>query len=229
MHEMPMPGGWATRMMWTRMPGQTWAAAEASFLGMWIVMTVTMMLPSLAPTLRRLRQSVAGTGTARPALLTALVGAGYFFVWTLLGAALFPLGVVLAAIQMRQPALARVAPIAVGIVVLTAGLLQRTAWKARHLACCREERWPGVTSSDVASTAWRRGVQLGVHCCHSCAGPMAILLALGVMELRVMVVVAVAVTVERLAPAGERVARLTGTVAIAAGMLLIVRGVTLGR
>src|SRR5687768_15350564 len=43
---MPMPGGWVMSMAWMRMPGQTWLGAAASFLGMWIVMVVAMMLPS---------------------------------------------------------------------------------------------------------------------------------------------------------------------------------------
>jgi hypothetical protein len=37
MGEMPMPGGWTMLMAWMRMPGQTWPAAAASFLGMWVV------------------------------------------------------------------------------------------------------------------------------------------------------------------------------------------------
>src|SRR2546428_9607130 len=39
--------------------------------------------------------------------------------------------------------LARAVPIAVGVVVLLAGSVQLTAWKARHLACCREAPAPG--------------------------------------------------------------------------------------
>jgi hypothetical protein len=35
-------------MAWMRMPGQTWPGAAASFLGMWVVMMVAMMLPYLA-------------------------------------------------------------------------------------------------------------------------------------------------------------------------------------
>jgi Predicted metal-binding integral membrane protein (DUF2182) len=50
---MPMPGGWTMSMVWMRMPGQTWLGAATSFLGMWIVMMVAMMLPSLVPMLRR--------------------------------------------------------------------------------------------------------------------------------------------------------------------------------
>ncbi len=109
---MPMPGGWTMSMAWMRMPGQTWPRAAASFLGMWIVMMVAMMLPSLVPMLRRYRQAVGNahetgeTGQPRLGRLTALVGVGYFFVWTVFGMAAFPLGVALAAIEMRVPAVA---------------------------------------------------------------------------------------------------------------------------
>src|SRR5258705_9473310 len=129
MGEMPMPGGWTMSMAWMRMPGQTWPGAAASFLGMWLVMMVAMMLPSLVPMLLRYRQAVGRAGEARLGRLTALVGAGYFFVWIVFGMAAFPLGVALAAIEMQEPALARAVPIAVGVVGLIAGSLQLTAWK----------------------------------------------------------------------------------------------------
>ncbi len=108
---------------------------------------------------------------------------------------------------MQQPALARAVPIAVGVVVVIAGLLQLTAWKASHLACCREAPGPGRTLPADAGTAWRHGLRLGLHCTRCCVGLMAILLVMGVMDLRAMAFVAAAITVERLAPAGERVAR----------------------
>jgi len=57
---IPMPGGWTMSMAWTRMCGQTWPGVAASFLGMWVVMMVAMMLPSLVPMLWRYRQAVAG-------------------------------------------------------------------------------------------------------------------------------------------------------------------------
>jgi predicted metal-binding membrane protein len=50
---------------------------------------------------------------------------------------------------------------------------------------------------------------------------MAILLVVGVMDLRAMVIVGAAITVERLAPNGARVARRIGVVAVAAGLILI--------
>src|SRR5215467_5890936 len=59
---MLMPGGWTMSMAWMRMPGQTWPGAAASFAGMWILMMIAMMLPSLAPTLWRYRRAVGRTG-----------------------------------------------------------------------------------------------------------------------------------------------------------------------
>src|SRR6184192_3214782 len=135
--------------------------------------------------------------------------------------AAFPLGVALAAIEMRQPALAGAAPIAVGVVVLIAGALQFTAWKVRHLACCRAAPERGRLLPADAGTAWRYGLRLGVHCSCCCFGLMAILLVICVMDLRAMAIVAAAIAVERLAPGGERIARVTGAVAIGAGLFLI--------
>jgi predicted metal-binding membrane protein len=225
---MPMPGGWTMSMAWMRMPGQTWPGAAASFLGMWVVMMVAMMLPSLVPMLWRYRQAIARTGETRLGRLTARVGVGYFLVWTVFGMAAYPLGVALTTLEMQQPALARAVPIAVGVVVLIAGSLQLTAWKARHLACCREAPGRDRMLPADASTAWRHGLRLGLHCTHCCAGLMAIVLVIGVMDLRAMAVVAAAITVERLAPAGERVARAIGAVVVAAGLLLIARAAGLG-
>lgn len=216
---------------WAPMPGQTWLGAAASFLGMWVVMMIAMMLPSLVPMLGRYRLAIGPGGrNGEPGLgrLTVLVGGGYFFVWTVLGVALFPLGAVLAAVQTRQPALARAAPVTVGAVVLIAGCLQLTAWKARHLACCRGAPGSRHALPADAGTAWRHGLRLGLHCTYCCAGPTAVLLVIGVMDLSAMAVVAAAITAERLLPAGRRVAQATGAIAVVAGLFLMARAAGLG-
>lgn len=218
---MPMPGGWTMSMTWMRMPGQSWCGAAAAFLGMWVVMMVAMMLPSLAPMLWRCRQAIGRTGNARAGRLTAIVGVGYFAVWTMSGMAAFAAGAVLAAIEMRQPALARGVPIAVGGVALIAGALQFTPWKVRQLACCRNAPRHRRTLPADTGAAWRLGLRLGLDCNLCCAGPTAVLLVIGVMDLPAMAAVTAAITLERLAPGGERVARATGAIAIGAGLFLI--------
>jgi hypothetical protein len=86
MGEMPMPGGWTMSMAWMRMPGQTWgrqrgvlprhvghddggddAAVTGSNAGGY-------------------RQAVGRTGEMCLGPLTALVGVGYFVIWTVFGA-----------------------------------------------------------------------------------------------------------------------------------------------
>jgi len=76
--------------------------------------------------------------------------------------------------------------------------------------------------------AWTHGLRLGRDCGLSCAGAMASVLALGLMDMRAMAIATVAITAERLAPAGERVARAIGLGAIVAGAVLVARAVGLG-
>jgi predicted metal-binding membrane protein len=228
MGEMPMPGGWSMSMAWMRMPRQTWLGAGASFLGMWVVMMVAMMLPCLVPMLWRYRRAVETRGETPLAWLTFAVGAGYFFVWTVFGVVTFPVGVAVSELEMQLPALSRAVPMAVAVVVLIAGVFQFTAWKAHHLACCRDTPRYGFQLQADIGTAWRHGLQLGLDCCYCCAGLMMILLVIGVMDLRMMAVVTVAITAERLAPAGERVARGIGAVTSGAGLVMILRAAGLG-
>lgn len=225
---MPMPGDWTMSMAWMRMPGQSWSGVAMSFLGMWVVMMVAMMLPSLVPMLWRYRLAIgARTDAARAGALTALAGVGYFAVWTAFGVVTFPIGVALATLAMEWPVVARGVPIAIGIVVVTAGALQFSAWKARHLACCRGAGGHTRVLEARMGAAWRYGLRLGLHCTYCCAGLTVILLVIGVMDLRAMAVVAAAITLERLAPAGQRVARILGAVVVGAGLFLIAREIGL--
>jgi predicted metal-binding membrane protein len=188
---------------------------------MWTVMMMAMMLPALMPVLWRYQLAFGRVGANAADRMTALTGLGYVVVWVVLGAVIFPLGVALAALEMRAPMLARATPLAAGTIVLIAGLMQFTAWKARHLACCREALGDSLTAD--AGTALRHGLRFGLHCTASSAGLTAVLLALGLMDLRVMAIVTAAITAERLLPAGWQIARATGAIAIAAGLLMIAR------
>ena len=205
---MPMPGGWTMSMAWMRMPGQTWPGAAAGFLAMWAVMMVAMMLPSLMPVLLRHRRPVRVAG-------------GYYAVWISAGAAIYPLGIAVAACEMRWPAVARLVPLATGFAIAAAGIVQLTRWKTRALERCRDPACCAIGRRPGPRQAWRDGRSLGLHCTTCCAAPIAVLLVTGVMDLVAMVVIAVAITAERLAPWPRVVSRAFGVCALAVGAVLV--------
>ena len=125
MGEMPMPGGWTMSMAWMRMAGETWPRSAASFLGMWVVMMVAMMMPSLVPMLWRYRQAVDGTGeTLRLGLHCGQCCAGLIAILLVVGfmdlRAMAVVGTAIA-VERLAPTGERIAR-AIGAVVVGAGL-----------------------------------------------------------------------------------------------------------
>lgn len=228
MGAQPMPGGWTIPSAWMPMCGQTPLGFAASFLGMWLAMMAAMMLPSLTPALWRYREAIAGVRATRLGALSALAGLGYVSVWSVLGVGVFSIGRALAEVALREPALARAFPLAAGVVVLSAGALQFSAWKARHLAGCRSTPLRERIVPSNARTAWRYGLRLGVHCACSCAGLTAALLVTDVMDLCAMALLTVAITAERLAPDAESVTKVIGALAIGTGLALLARAAGVG-
>src|SRR3984893_3891904 len=150
---MAMPGRWIMSMAWMRIPGQGGRGAAATFTGMWVVMMVAMMLPSLVPMLSIYRRSIRPSGEAHLVVLTALAAAGDFSVWAVFGAVAYSIGLVTVAAEMSLPVLAKSVPIAIGVVLLLSGFIQFTAWKSRELTHCRNapNRRP---KSPNARSAW---------------------------------------------------------------------------
>jgi predicted metal-binding membrane protein len=205
------------------MPQQTWYGAAAGYLGMWMAMMVPMMLPSLIPMLSRYRRSVRGADGIHLHGLTALVGVGYFAIWAVLGTAAYAAGAGIMAIEMRWGSVAQWSPVAAGVVLLVAGGVQLTAWKAQQLALCRDGSGCGCPPASNALGAWRHGLSLGVRCSLCCGSLMLALLAIGMMNLVAMAVVTLAISAERLAPAPLRVARVVGVAIVVVGVLTIAR------
>lgn len=217
---MEMPGGWTMSMAWMRMPGQTWTAAAGTFIGMWMVMMIAMMLPAVVPVLRDYRRAVAGS---RGDGLTARVAAAYFLTWTAWGAVIFLAGIALASLAMQKSAVAQVVPAIASLALSVAGALQISRWKQRRLARCRHSSaYPDMAPD--AGSAWRLGFRLGLDCCACCAPLTAMLLVVGVMDLAAMAAATAAISLERLTPQGWRAARLSGILLVGAGLLVFVRG-----
>lgn len=205
------------------MPEQAWYGAAAGYLGVWMAMMVPMMLPSLIPMLSRYRRSVRGARGMHLHGLTALVGAGYFAIWAALGAVVYAASAGLMAVEMRWAAIAQWLPVAAGAVLLAAGGVQFTAWKARQLARCRDGSACGASRASDMRGAWRHGLRLGMRCSLCCGSLMAALLAIGMMNLVAMAAVTIAIAAERLAPAPVRVARAAGVAIAVVGVLTMAR------
>jgi len=208
---MDMPGGWSMSMAWMRMPGQSWPGAALTFLAMWAVMMIAMMLPALTPALRGF-----------PPATGARVAVAYFGIWMLSGLAIYPLGLAFAQITMRVATLSRMVPALAAAALMGAGFLQLSAWKQRQLDCCgslgRRQRIAG------AADAWRHGAALGLRCCACCAPLTAALLVVGVMDLGAMAAATAAIALERRAVRGARLARLSGVLLVGAGVLSLFDG-----
>jgi predicted metal-binding membrane protein len=170
---------------------------------MMVATMVAMMLPSVAPTLWRCHHHLRARHVPRAAALTMVFAAGYAIVWSAMGLSLFAMSVEVS-----------IAPWAVGAVILGAGVLQRSRWKAARLLRCRSACVPPCMIPANIATALRGGYTLGIDCVLSCAAPMAVLFVTGVMDARMMIVITAAITAERVAPGGVRLARLTGALAV---------------
>lgn len=212
--EMDMPGGWAMSMMWMRMHGQTWFASVISFLLMWLAMMVAMMMPSALPMFLKTRRQWASLFS---------MASGYFAVWLAAGVGIYALGMAFAAIAMWSDLFSRAVPLLSGASLIAAGAIQFTRWKMAHLLRCRSPFGCAISCPEN-ETSFRLGCKQGAACCVCCAAPMAIQLALGIMNPLAMIVVATAIAAEKLLPRPAIAARLAGTLAIfAGGMILLQR------
>jgi predicted metal-binding membrane protein len=186
-------------------------------------MMVAMMLPSITPTLWRHHRHLRATRTLRARQRTALFALGYASVWTTIGLALCAMNAELSRVGVSSAMNAPFAPSIVGAVIVCAGVLQCSRWKAKQLLRCRQAcTAPSAIRKNVMS-AFGDGCRLGLDCGLSCAAPMAVLFVAGLMDARMMVVITAAITAERIVPSGARVARLTGAIALIAGLVMGVR------
>ena len=220
---MDMPGGWAMSMMWMRMPGQTWTASASMFMLMWLAMMVAMMLPSALPMLLNFRQSLIGNKNRNFGTPMIFAASGYFFVWLLFGAAVYVLGMMFALAAMRLEWLSRMVPALSGAALMAAGAIQLTAWKMSGLRRCRTSGCTELPSGVALKAGWCHGLKQGGVCFVCCLAPMLALLALGAMNLTVMILIAATIATEKLVSNPEPFVRIFGIVALIAGALAIAR------
>lgn len=171
-------------------PG-TMGMAFPVFVAFWVAMMAAMMLPAIGPSAaamsRRVSRSLA-------------FGVGFLIPWAAYGAAAFLAFVGAERLAEASPGAARWLGVSIFAV---AGAYQLSPWKMRAVRHCR-------AGHHEASGGLVDGMRDGAVCVGCCWALMAILVAMGAMNIAVMAALAVVIFAEKILPAPRLVAALAG-------------------
>jgi len=209
--------GMAVTAQWTR------SDVFLTFV-MWTVMMIGMMAPSVTPVLLLAANAPRSERHVIPPVL--LFGAGYLLVWVGFSAIATITQWLLHAGALLSPAMAASSPRIAGAILIGAGLYQLTPLKNMCLTHCRSpidflmSHWRGGRAGPI-----RMGLHHGLHCLGCCWALMAVLFAVGVMNLLWVAGLALFVLVEKMMPAPVHVSRMAGAALLIAGAIKMVTNV----
>jgi predicted metal-binding membrane protein len=193
------------------------AMSFVAFIVAWVAMMTAMMFPAVLPVVR-LYSRAAASGQAAP--IVFFVG-GYIALWSAVGIpAYFAWSRLNEPLMDGSPWAGRVA----GAVAVAAGLYQLTPLKTVCLRHCRSPLSFFLRHGrhlDRPTGAIVAGGRHGLFCLGCCWMLMALLIALGTMQLAWMLVLAVLIFLEKAAPLGEQLARVTGVSLLVLGVALL--------
>lgn len=201
----------------------TMGMALVPFLVMWVAMMVAMMFPSVAPVaILWSRTIVRRSEGARRATRLASFVAGYAVAWALGG---IPAYLACLLFERWLSAAPATAGWLGGAVFITAGAYQLTPLKDLCLRHCRTplgllSHYTGMRGPAVD---FRIGLHHGLYCFACCAGLMAILVVVGVMNLAAMVALTAVVFAEKVLSVGPSIARVTGVAFLLAALATVAR------
>jgi predicted metal-binding membrane protein len=184
-----------------------------------------MMTPSVTPmVLIYARVMHSSSPPARGLGPAVWFAAGYFLAWCLFSAVAALAQWMLEVLALLTPMMAAANTRFGGAVLMVAGIYQWLPLKQACLAHCRAplafmQRHGGFQPSAAGSL--RLGLRHGSYCVGCCWALMAVLFVVGVMNLLWIAALMILVLLEKVIPNGQRLARLTGGIAIAAGIWLI--------
>jgi predicted metal-binding membrane protein len=211
-------------MAMTGTPVVVWSLQEAvAFVAMWTVMMAAMMLPAMTPMVL----TFAAAQARRVRIMTIptwIFIAGYLLVWLAAGLLVYIL------VQAGSSVIAHLSsaewerwmPLALGAVLVGAGLYQFTPLKRTCLAHCRSPlAFVALHWRDGRAGALRMGLRHGVYCLGCCWALFAVLVAAGVMSVAWMLLLTLVVAIEKLLPLGQRASA-------GIGVALLILGVAVG-
>jgi predicted metal-binding membrane protein len=199
------------------MPG-TMGFGISTFVAVWALMMTAMMLPTTAPFAALYTRTL---NDHRPRRITELA-CGYLLVWTAAALPAYGLARLADALVGSRPTAAKVLA---ATIFAVCGLYQLTPIKDRCLARCRSPLGFVLKYGSYQGRLrdLRVGVSHGAFCLACCWALMAVLVAAGLMNLAVMVVLAAVVLVEKTWTWGPRFSRVIGGLALILAVAVLVR------
>lgn len=196
-----------------------------SFTVAWVAMMGAMMFPAIVPVVLTYRRAAQ----RRQVASTPIFVAGYFVVWSAVGVpAFFVWRALQGPISDDAPWAARLA----GGVFLVAAVYQLSPLKSVCLRHCQTPMSFFLKQGHNLRRplgAARAGAVHGLMCLGCCWALMAVLVALGTMQLVWMVVLAALIFLEKVLSRGDDVARASAAVFLILGFLLLIHPAFLGR
>ena len=195
--------------------------SAVAYLAIWVTMLVAMMLPATAPLALAYARVVEARGGGRLVALPFTVG--YLLVWTAAG--MVPLAVFIGSrgvvAGMSTSSLGK---LALGGVLVVAGLYQLSPWKGACLRACRSP--VGFVMTHDFATGARGGLLAGAShgtfCLGCCWALMAVLTVAGLMSLPWMAGLAALILAEKNWRYGQGLARVAGLGMVIGGILVAV-------
>jgi len=178
-------------------------------LAMWTIMMIAMMVPSVTPmllTFAMINRSRHAQGRVFVSVWVFLAGyvaswTGFSFVATLAQWELHNL-------ELISPMMVGTSPVLGSLVLISAGIYQWTPFKYACLRHCRAPlQFLASYWRDGKGGAFLMGMRHGAYCLGCCWLLMAVLFAVGVMNLAWITTLSVFVLLEKLIPRGFWVAR----------------------
>ena len=208
MEMMDMGGG----QMMAMSPEWTLGYGALIFV-MWVAMMVAMMLPSAAPAILLAAALDRRRSTASAPQQGMLFASGYLLVWSAFSLLATLLQWGLDEAGLLSGTMAAGNRILAGAVLVAAGAYECTPLKNTCLAHCRSpiafllQHWRQGRLGAVVT-----GMRHGLFCLGCCWILMALLFVGGLMNLLWVAAIALLVLIEKTAPWGGRMARITGVV-----------------
>lgn len=200
-----------------------WRAAELVLtFTMWSAMMVGMMAPTVLPVLLLFAASHARRADGDGQIVVVLFGLGYVAVWLGFSACATFAQWALNQAALLSPTMALTSPRLAGVLLVVAGAYQLTPAKRACLKHCQTpmaflmSHWRAGRGG-----AFRMGLEHGLYCLGCCWAVMAVLFAVGVMNLAWVGLLTVFILIERLGQSGALVARVGGAAMVGLGVALI--------